>query len=1125
MQPAFRILGPLEVTLDERPVALGGGRERAILAILLLNIGEVVSVERLIDGVWGDARPTSAKHMVHEYVSRLRQTLDDGSTIATRPPGYLLEAADETLDAREFARITAAARVAAREDRHDEALRSYEQALALWRGETLSDIGLEGDALIAATRLDQERRLVNEERVDCALALGHHLQLIPELEHRVQQAPLRERSRAQLMLALYRAGRQTEALDSYRQGRALLVEQAGVEPGRELRELERAILTHDPALEPASLSNAPRPVRVHVPRGRRLGALLGVALVAVGAAALAFDLTRSGSGHTLAQIDAGSAAAIDPASNRLVREVPVGNGPGRVVAGFHSVWVVNDFDSTVSRIDLTTGNVQKIDVDGDPTAIAIGAGFVWVACTGTRRVLEINPEIDLVVKYIPVGNGPSGIAFSPGAAWVTNRLDDTVTKIDSKSGTMIKAFPAGPSPSDIVYGFHSLWIANETSARLTRLDPVSGGLRTIQVGNGPEAVAVGLGSVWVANSLSGTISRVDPSSNIQTDEIPVGHGPSSVISSDHAIWVADSYGGKVVRIDAATGAIVAIPVGNGPQSLASIGGRIWFSSRQTARVHRGGTLHLFEIQAPDSLDQDAAYASTAWSVSSMTGDGLVGYKRVGGLDGVTLVPDLATSLPLPTNEGRTYTFQLQRGIRYANGDLVRASDIRRALERDVRVNPVGPAFILDLVGGELIGGTCSRSHCDLSRGVAIDDRAGTVTLHLRRPDPELFYKLALPYAYPVPPGVSMTRRARLGVPGTGPYMIRSYEGTRLVLVRNPRFRQWSATAQPDGRPDRIEATYNDALDAQLTAVEHGQADFMESPLPPLRLDEITTRYAAQTHIFPAAKTFGVFLNTKVAPFSSLKARQAFNYAIDRAKAIDGFGGREEAAVTCQILPPGMPGYRPYCPYTRNSTSSGRWVGPDLAHALELVKESGTKRERVLFWTGPLPLELVIGKLAVATLRELGYRATLNIVPDACDGPPPICDTARDDPGYFAEVADSRTHPQAGFDAWAPDYPAASNFLSFFACGAFEPANQNNINVAEICNTQIDRTVHQALTHQTIYAPGASGTRWAAVDHLVTDLGPWAPIVNARDAVVVSRRVGNVQSNPQWGVLFDQMSVR
>ena len=127
--------------------------------------------------------------------------------------------------------ITRAARAAAGDQRHAEALRSYDQALALWRGETLADVALEGQAQIAAARLDQEHLLVGEERIDCALALGQHLQLIAELEHRVDEAPLGQRSRAQLMLALYRAGHQSEALERYREGRALLVEHAGLEPG------------------------------------------------------------------------------------------------------------------------------------------------------------------------------------------------------------------------------------------------------------------------------------------------------------------------------------------------------------------------------------------------------------------------------------------------------------------------------------------------------------------------------------------------------------------------------------------------------------------------------------------------------------------------------------------------------------------------------------------------------------------------------------------------------------------------------------------------------------------------------------------------------------------------------
>ena len=328
-----------------------------------------------------------------------------------------------------------------------------------------------------------------------------------------------------------------------------------------------------------------------------------------------------------------------------------------------------------------------------------------------------------------------------------------------------------------------------------------------------------------------------------------------MLLSDDAIWVADSYGGQVIRINPATGAIVrTISVGSGPQSLASIGGRIWLSARENTAVIVVAPCVLFDFPRPDSLDEGVGSPPTAGSVFSITGDGLVGFKRVGGLDGGTQVPDLATSLPEPTDGGRTYTFRLRRGIRYSNGEPVRASDLRRALERDFRLRSES-AFVLR---GLLGAGACSTSRCDLSRGVVADDKAGTVTLHLRQPDPELFNKLAFPAAYPVPRNVSMTKPARLGVPGTGPYMIRSYKHSHLVLVRNPRFREWSAAAQPNGYPDRIELTYNEASDEHLTTVEQGKADVIQEPLPTSRMDEIRTRYAAQVHIFPVPEPIRCF---------------------------------------------------------------------------------------------------------------------------------------------------------------------------------------------------------------------------------------------------------------------------
>ena len=319
--------------MDEHVVALGR-RERALLGVLLLNAGDVVSVERLIDGVWGEAPPASAKHMVHEYVSRLRQALGDASRIATRVPGYLAVCCDDELDTGRFSRLTAAARTAARAGKHGDALRAYDSALDLWRGDALAGAELEGEARVDAARLDQERLLVKEERVDSALALGLHRDLIPALERHVRDEPLRERPRAQLMLALYRAGRQTEALEHFREARALLVEHAGIEPGRELRGLERAILEHDPALEleppqPRARETPDRAEGRRRPSARRtiLAAVAAATVAAVGAAAW-FALADGGT-EDVAPIDGNSVAVLDAERGRHTASIAIAAGRHR----------------------------------------------------------------------------------------------------------------------------------------------------------------------------------------------------------------------------------------------------------------------------------------------------------------------------------------------------------------------------------------------------------------------------------------------------------------------------------------------------------------------------------------------------------------------------------------------------------------------------------------------------------------------------------------------------------------------------------------------------------------------------------------------------------------------------
>ena len=244
----FRILGPLEIGEKETLLPLGPEKQRALLALLLLNANHAVSVEQLVDGLWGDEPPAKAVKAIQTYVSRLRKALP-GGTLRTRPPGYVIELDPDQLDLYRFERSLAEGRQALAEGRSAPASASLRQALALWRGPALTEFAFEPFAAAEAPRLEELRLLALEERIEADLALGRHADLVGELEALVGHHHLRERFRGQLMLALYRSGRQAEALAAYRDARRYFVEELGIEPSRSLHDLESAMLRQDATLD------------------------------------------------------------------------------------------------------------------------------------------------------------------------------------------------------------------------------------------------------------------------------------------------------------------------------------------------------------------------------------------------------------------------------------------------------------------------------------------------------------------------------------------------------------------------------------------------------------------------------------------------------------------------------------------------------------------------------------------------------------------------------------------------------------------------------------------------------------------------------------------------------------
>ena len=669
------------------------------------------------------------------------------------------------------------------------------------------------------------------------------------------------------------------------------------------------------------------------------------------------------------------------------------------------------------------------------------------------------------------------------------------------------SIPLDSRATQLACGGGSVWASSPSSGTVTQIDAATGDrVAPILTGAGASGLAFGDGALWVANTQAGTVSRIDPRSGAPTALVRVGadDGPASIAVDAHGVWVSNELAGTVARIDPARNAVVKrLSLGNlRPQGLALVNGALWVGLRASGARHRGGTLRVLGIKGfpwPQSVAElNPATSYNAW-ILPLTSDGLVAFQRDGGQTDTQLVADLAVSLPVPTDQGRTYVFRLRPGVRYSTGQPVRASDIRRELQRVLRPRGVGTSFYMGIRGASACVRTPPR--CDLSRGVVVDDTAGTITFHLDAADPDFLYKLAQPFANAVPPGRPATTISQLAA--TGPYIVAALDHTQIRLRRNPRFRQWSATARPDGYPDTIDIRLGVRQAAAVRAVEHGTADYALGSLtfaPAAQVDDVFTRYAAQAHSNPVPSTVYMALNIRTAPFDNVDARQALNYAVDR-RAVAAFeGGPHAAQPTCQILPPSFPGYRPYCPYTDHPNTGGTWTAPDLDRARRLVARSHTHGMRVTLLEPGDPMTRYVGRV----LRRLGYQVRLRTPPRHADP--------------FAYFLDPRHRAQIVRVGWYVDYPAAADFLQpLFSCAAFHKAGSN------FCDAGAEQLMAHAQALQAERRP--SEAAWARADRRLVDVAAAVPLINTKQADLVSRRVGNFQFSAYWSVRLDQLWVR
>jgi peptide/nickel transport system substrate-binding protein len=828
------------------------------------------------------------------------------------------------------------------------------------------------------------------------------------------------------------------------------------------------------------------------PRWRSTRIVIGVALLAACiATAVALWGGRGSSAPAAVQADA--VAVIDPVSARLMGQIPVGAAPSTVASGPGGVWVVNAGGQSVTRIDPVTRTVrQTVAVGNGPAGLAAADGAMWVAAALDGRVARVDGATDLVVQHIPVGTGPTGVAAGAGAVWVANSGEQSVSRIDPADGRP-RTVDVGVAPSQILATPSAVWVTSAQSRTVSRIDPHT--LRVVQivnVGGGPASVIMLGGDLWVANELDGTVSRINSDTGSVKATIPVGNGVGALAAAAGAVWVSEEFGGTVDRIDVATNTVSKrIAVGNRPTGLAVIDGKLWVAVRASGDVHRGDTLRVLSDAAPGSIDPAVANSTTDVPIMDITNDGLTKFRHVGGPPGAEVVPDLAVSLPVPTDGGRSYRFVLRPGVRYSTGGVVQPADVRASFERIFRTpDAPGADYLRGLVGGA----RCIRTPqtCDLSNGVVGD--GSSVTLNLSAPDPDLLQKLATTSTAVLPRGTPARTNRRRPLPATGPYTVSTFTRHGIRLVRNPRFREWSQAAQPDGYPDVIEIRSDVRLDRAVDAIEHGRAD--DAGIPAQRFSEVATRLTAQTRVNPQPGDNVLFLNTRVAPFDDIRVRQALNAAVDRRAIVRAEGGRGAAAATCQILPPNFPGYVRYCPYQ----------APDLRKARRLVAASGTRGTRVT--VSAFPQMIVEARFARALLQDLGYRASLKVLSDA---------------KYFRSVSNSRSRTQIGPVFWGAGYSAPSTFFDLFSCRSFVPGTAN-LNWAEFCDPGIDRLIRRALAQQTVNAQLAEQL-WATVDRRIVNAAPWVPLTNPRYAEFVSKRVGNYQFNPATGSLLDQMWLR
>jgi DNA-binding SARP family transcriptional activator/ABC-type branched-subunit amino acid transport system substrate-binding protein len=579
----YRVLGPIEVTRDGRPISVGAGKQRALLAALLVERNTAVPADRLIDRLWGERPPATVAKNLQVVVSQLRKAIGE-EQIRTVGGGYMLSVEPESTDEERFEGLLAEGREQLAAANAPDAERTLGRALALFRGRPYEDVAYEDFAREEIARLEERRLAAMEEWFDALLESRRTADAAAGLERFVSDHPYRERAIGQLMLALHRSGRRAEALAAFDAARRRLAEELGIEPGDRLQRLHAAML--DSAEEDGGpLDDISRPPQ---PAGnRRAWALVGAggALLAAAAVAAAIVLRSGGTEATLTSVSGDHVAAINAAGLTIDGQYEVGATPTSVAGAADTAYTLNADGQTVSRVQLETGGQSLERGVPSPSDIALGAGALWVSSIDRRgrsftaSVLELDLDTLAVRRKVALPGVSSSqftlvpLTFGAGALYATApsgkivRLDPETLELTEGAAVQAEALAATEG---------AVWAVTQ-GIRIVELDPTTLERRRsfeLPAKTGIEELAAGVGAIWGAEAASGLLWRIHPGPPLSARSISVGLSASDVAVGAGAVWVASGIDGAVLRVDPVTEKVRRVSTGNAPQQIAVVGDRV-----------------------------------------------------------------------------------------------------------------------------------------------------------------------------------------------------------------------------------------------------------------------------------------------------------------------------------------------------------------------------------------------------------------------------------------------------------------------------------------------------------------------------------------------------------------------